>query len=38
VAGGLPHGHEVNADDWADVRALCERFDIPIPDDYQRFR
>ena len=31
-------GYELDADDWADVRALCERFDIPIPDDYQRFR
>lgn len=31
-------GYEVDADDWADVRALCDRFDIPIPDDYQRFR
>lgn len=31
-------GYELDADDWADVRALCERFDIPVPDDYQRFR
>jgi lincosamide nucleotidyltransferase A/C/D/E len=31
-------GYEVDADDWADVHALCERFDIPIPDDYRRFR
>jgi lincosamide nucleotidyltransferase A/C/D/E len=31
-------GYEVDADDWADVRALCERFDIPIPEDYRRFR
>ena len=23
--------------DWADVSALCERFDLPIPDDYRRF-
>ncbi len=25
-------------DDWADVSALCARFDIPIPEDYRRFR
>jgi lincosamide nucleotidyltransferase A/C/D/E len=31
-------GYEVGADDWADVQALCERFNLPIPDDYQRFR
>jgi lincosamide nucleotidyltransferase A/C/D/E len=31
-------GYELDADDWADVRALCERFDIPIPGDPQRFR
>ncbi len=31
-------GYEVDGRDWADVRALCERYDIPIPDDYQRFR
>ena len=30
-------GYEVDAGDWADVQALCERFDLPIPDDYQRF-
>jgi len=27
----------VDADDWADVSALCQRFGIPIPDDYRRF-
>ncbi|MFB9525740.1 nucleotidyltransferase domain-containing protein [Nonomuraea roseola] len=31
-------GYAVDAEDWADVSALCERFGIPIPDDYQRFR
>jgi lincosamide nucleotidyltransferase A/C/D/E len=31
-------GYEVDADDWADVSALCERFGIPIPDEYQPFR
>jgi lincosamide nucleotidyltransferase A/C/D/E len=30
-------GYEVDVDDWADVRALCERFDIPVPDDYRGF-
>lgn len=31
-------GYEVDADDWADVSALCQRFGIPIPDDYIEFR
>ncbi|KAB8188957.1 aminoglycoside nucleotidyltransferase [Nonomuraea phyllanthi] len=31
-------GYAVDADDWADVSALCERFAIPVPEDYQRFR
>jgi lincosamide nucleotidyltransferase A/C/D/E len=30
-------GYQVDADDWADVSALCERFGIPVPDDYRRF-
>jgi lincosamide nucleotidyltransferase A/C/D/E len=30
-------GYEVDEDDWADVAALCERFGMPIPDDYRRF-
>jgi lincosamide nucleotidyltransferase A/C/D/E len=30
-------GYDVDETDWADVSALCERFDIPIPDDYDRF-
>ncbi len=30
-------GYEVDETDWADVSALCERFDLPIPDDYRRF-
>ena len=29
-------GYEVDATDRADVLALCERFDIPIPDEYRR--
>jgi lincosamide nucleotidyltransferase A/C/D/E len=31
-------GYEVDATDWADVSALCERFGIPIPGEYLRFR
>jgi lincosamide nucleotidyltransferase A/C/D/E len=27
-------GYQLDADDWADVRVRCERFDIPIPDAY----
>jgi hypothetical protein len=30
-------GYQVDADGWADVSALCERFGIPVPDDYRRF-
>ncbi len=28
-------GYPVDDDDWADVSALCARFDLPIPADYQ---
>jgi lincosamide nucleotidyltransferase A/C/D/E len=31
-------GYEVDATDWADVSALCQRFGIPIPDDYVQFQ
>ena len=31
-------GYEVDATDWADVSALCERFAIPVPDEYLPFR
>jgi hypothetical protein len=31
-------GYDVDATDWADVSALCERFGIPVPDQYVRFR
>jgi hypothetical protein len=31
-------GGAVDANDWADVSALCARFGIPIPDDYLPFR
>jgi hypothetical protein len=27
-----------HVNDWSDVSALCERFGIPIPDSYRRFR
>ena len=31
-------GYLVDDDDWADVRALCARFDLPIPADYEPYR
>jgi hypothetical protein len=31
-------GYEPDADDWRDVRALCERFGMPAPAEYDRFR
>jgi lincosamide nucleotidyltransferase A/C/D/E len=31
-------GYPVDETDWADVSALCERFGIPVPSDYARFR
>ena len=31
-------GYAVDADDWHDVRLVCERFGLPIPPDYERFR
>jgi lincosamide nucleotidyltransferase A/C/D/E len=30
-------GYPVAETDWADVSALCERFGIPVPDEYARF-
>jgi len=30
-------GYAVDAEDWADVAALCAAFDVPIPDDHRRF-
>lgn len=30
-------GYEVDADDWHDVRLICERFALPIPADYGPF-
>jgi lincosamide nucleotidyltransferase A/C/D/E len=31
-------GYDVDATDWADVSALCERFGVPVPDEYLPFR
>lgn len=31
-------GYDIDADDWHDVRLLCDRFDLPIPPDYEPFR
>jgi lincosamide nucleotidyltransferase A/C/D/E len=30
-------GYELDENDFRDVRALCERFGIPMPDEYVRF-
>jgi lincosamide nucleotidyltransferase A/C/D/E len=30
-------GYPVDDDDWADVSALCARFDLPVPVDYRRW-
>jgi lincosamide nucleotidyltransferase A/C/D/E len=30
-------GYELDEDDYRDARALCERFDIPLPQEYDRF-
>jgi len=30
-------GYELDDDDWHDVRLLCERFDIPVPDVFAPF-
>jgi lincosamide nucleotidyltransferase A/C/D/E len=31
-------GYPPDADDWADVRRLCARFDLPVPPEYDAFR
>jgi lincosamide nucleotidyltransferase A/C/D/E len=31
-------GYELDDNDWHDVRLLCERFHIAVPDEYLRFR
>jgi len=30
-------GYDLDDNDFRDVRALCERFNIPLPDEYRRF-
>jgi lincosamide nucleotidyltransferase A/C/D/E len=30
-------GYEIDKDDFHDVQALCERFAIPLPDEYLKF-
>ncbi len=30
-------GYAVDEEDWADVSALCERFGLTVPRDYERF-
>ncbi|WP_222192609.1 nucleotidyltransferase domain-containing protein [Modestobacter italicus] len=30
-------GYSVDDHDWADVSALCARFDLPVPADYKRW-
>jgi lincosamide nucleotidyltransferase A/C/D/E len=35
---GFHTGYQADATHWADVFALCERFDIPVPREYLRFR
>jgi len=31
-------GYELDDNDWHDVRLLCERFQIALPDEYLKFR
>jgi lincosamide nucleotidyltransferase A/C/D/E len=31
-------GYEVDERDWSDVARLCERYDLPVPPEYDRFR
>ena len=31
-------GYEIDDTDWHDVRLLCERFHIAVPDEYLKFR
>ena len=30
-------GYEADENDFRDVKALCERFSIPLPDEYKKF-
>jgi hypothetical protein len=31
-------GYELDDNDWHDVRLLCQRFQIAVPDEYLKFR
>ena len=31
-------GYEVDADDWHDVRLLCDKFGLEVPADYNKFQ
>jgi lincosamide nucleotidyltransferase A/C/D/E len=31
-------GYELDDNDWHDVRLLCERFRVAVPDEYLKFR
>jgi len=35
---GFHTGYDIDETDWHDVRLLCARFDLSIPDAYARFR
>ena len=30
-------GYDIDEDDYHDVKALCERFSIPLPKEYEKF-
>jgi lincosamide nucleotidyltransferase A/C/D/E len=30
-------GYELDEDDYHDVKAICERFNMPLPDEYKKF-
>ncbi|MFZ2096813.1 MAG: hypothetical protein WAV05_09265 [Anaerolineales bacterium] len=37
VAGEIPTGYAFDEIDVRDVKALCQRFGIEIPEEYQKF-
>ncbi len=37
VVAEFHSGYQLDEDDYHDVKALCERFDIPLPDEYRKF-